>query len=202
MRLANCSSWLDTSCSDAPHLQALCWAILATAIGGRGRNVRAVVNLRERDLLLPTYSLHPSGDCNLSDRPCEETPNEQHAQKGLSSWPACISVRTLRTLATDVETPRDAAPMTPGAARNPCSLCGANRRQSARMSGKLVDPVTVQLQSFDSRRREQLRRRRHRGTASSSACVFAGIFCDEDVDTRSRGRCLLPRLRSASGRRR
>jgi hypothetical protein len=31
--------------------------------------------------------------------------------------------------------------MTPGAARNPCSLCGANRRQSARMSGKLVDPV-------------------------------------------------------------
>ena len=202
MRLANCSSWLDTSCSDAPHLQALCWAILATAIGGRGRNVRAVVNLRERDLLLPTYSLHPSGDCNLSDRPCEETPNEQHAQQGLASWPACISVRTLRTLATDVETPRDAAPMTPGAARNPCSLCGANRRQSARMSGKLVDPVrrfTPPVLRFP---KTSCRRRRHRCIASSSACVFAGIFCDEDVDTRSRGRCLLPRLRSASGRRR
>jgi hypothetical protein len=33
--------------------------------------------------------------------------------------------------------------MTPGAARNPCSLCGANRRQSARMSGKLVDPCGI-----------------------------------------------------------
>ena len=199
MRLANCSSWLDTSCSDAPHLQALCWLILATAIGGRGRNVRAVVNLRERDLLLPTYSLHPSGDCNLSDRPCEETPNEQHAQQGLASWPACISVRTLRTLATDVETSRDVAPMMPGAARNPCWLCGANRRQSARMSRN--DPVPYS-RVLSGPRFAKTRAGADGGLASSSACVFAGIFCDEDVDTRSRGRCLLPRLRSASGRRR